>query len=1142
MKRYKPPYYAFISYCGSDEKWAKWLHKKLEYCHIPSELCKEHPNLPKKIRPVFWYKQDLSGTKLRKSLHSELNESKYLIVICSPESAKAFWVNDEVQAFIAQGKGDKIIPFIVSGTPHSPNPKEECFPKALQELSKEEEIRGIDVHRKEGKMHALVDVIATMFGIRFDELWQRHERRRKKIRNITIAFLTTLLFLISCIFYIEKPEYIFYADFTEVNGKPLGIRCLSDISNRHVSYKFVYKRLHFFDKQRTLSEVIRVNSKEVPIDDTDTPVMLSDDSFLKNQFPIIKLIYNDNRQLIGISFSDKMGTQKKEWRYIRRQNKLLAEIYTTNRFSDSDFQNTDTKREKSNIKMLCFDLDANGQNEKITFHSSNSYNLKNSKTKNAIGIYGLNVKRDKRKRIIRIENIGENGEVAYSDNGIMCADYKYKGDLITDEILNDGNSKINDFGYNISNITYDKNDNVICIKLLDYNKQLKNGLDGYAIERATYTDGNISQVEYFDQNRLRTNHKKTKCHLWKKKYNKKGYCIETSFYDTNRNLRNGSNGYAIAKYDYDSHGNLCEESYVNDNGEPCISKIIGVHKIQKKYDKYGNCTYAKCYNINNNPCFNKEGYCSQRTKYDDVGNITSVELFDVKDDLIIGNNGYAIKTADYSIDDEGNSYVTYSDYGKQKEAIITKNCNSHAVRCTYNNEGAIIKEEYYDNSMKPCTNKYGFSIVRYLYDHKGRRVSAKYFDQFDKLCNRIEQSTDIFGEYATDSIIYANDRTYTIIYKDKNGNAANVWHGVSVVEYKKNRNIEYASCYDAIEGNLINNADSFAVRKLILNERKEPVSVSYYNMNYSPCKIKMGISSFEYKFDYRGNIIKTSYYNENHQLTDVIGAAVIIFKYDSRDLLVEAETFSSQGSHYYRNGAYCIKRNKYDIYDNCIEESFWKSNKQRTYIDNDNYAIVKKKYDNFGNITEMSFFDQKAKATNCENKYHKVITKYDHFGRAVLISYYGLNEEPVCVKQGWALIKNNYDKASILLQSRIFLKDDKTVIGSELFKYNTDGTIQSIKRFDGNNQLLNEGKPGIMTKNGFVIVEWSIWDISKPIDPYFDILLSNLQVYPQKVVGISVYTKELTNMTITSQDIIQEIIPFYVVKELESLYFDNIHK
>lgn len=72
-----------------------------------------------------------------------------------------------------------------------------------------------------------------------------------------------------------------------------------------------------------------------------------------------------------------------------------------------------------------------------------------------------------------------------------------------------------------------------------------------------------------------------------------------------------------------------------------------------------------------------------------------------------------------------------------------------------------------------------------------------------------------------------------------------------------------------------------------------------------------------------------------------------------------------------------------------------------------------------------------------------------------------------------------------------------------------------------------------------MIVKWSIWDISKPIDPYLDILLSNLQVYPQKVIGISVYTKELINMTITSQDIIQEIIPSYVVKELKSLYLDN---
>ena len=132
-------YYAFISYNSADEKWAKWLQHNLEYYHIPSALCKKYPELPKKIRPVFWYKQDLSGTKLKKALNNELSSSKYLIVICSPDSAKADWVNDEVVAFIGQGKGDKIIPFIVSGIPHAKNPEEECFPQhcaILQEMKK----------------------------------------------------------------------------------------------------------------------------------------------------------------------------------------------------------------------------------------------------------------------------------------------------------------------------------------------------------------------------------------------------------------------------------------------------------------------------------------------------------------------------------------------------------------------------------------------------------------------------------------------------------------------------------------------------------------------------------------------------------------------------------------------------------------------------------------------------------------------------------------------------------------------------------------------------------------------------------------------------------------------------------------------
>lgn len=214
-------YYAFISYNSADEKWAKWLQHSLEYYHVPSALCKEYSNLPKKIRPVFWYKQDLSGTKLKDALSKELENSKFLIVICSPDSAKSEWVNDEVQSFIKQGKGDKIIPFIVGGVLHAKNPNEECFPPALLGLKRDEEIRGIDIRRKEGKWHALVDVIATMFGIRFDELWERHKRRRRRIVFWSILSLLAVLSICVAWRVSVKKELITQAKFIAAEAEKL---------------------------------------------------------------------------------------------------------------------------------------------------------------------------------------------------------------------------------------------------------------------------------------------------------------------------------------------------------------------------------------------------------------------------------------------------------------------------------------------------------------------------------------------------------------------------------------------------------------------------------------------------------------------------------------------------------------------------------------------------------------------------------------------------------------------------------------------------------------------------------------------------------------------------------------------------------
>ena len=65
-------------------------------------MIESHPELSKKLTPVFIDELDLVGRdgSLSESLKGYLNESQYLILICSPSSAKSPYVNDEVDYFI----------------------------------------------------------------------------------------------------------------------------------------------------------------------------------------------------------------------------------------------------------------------------------------------------------------------------------------------------------------------------------------------------------------------------------------------------------------------------------------------------------------------------------------------------------------------------------------------------------------------------------------------------------------------------------------------------------------------------------------------------------------------------------------------------------------------------------------------------------------------------------------------------------------------------------------------------------------------------------------------------------------------------------------------------------------------------------
>ena len=190
-------YYAFISYKREDEKQAKWLQNKLEHYKLPTVVRTENPSLPETIYPIFRDTTDLSGGFLAGAIEDALKSSKYLIVVCSPRAAQSQWVCKEVQYFIDSGREKYIIPFIIDGEPNSKNIAEECFPENLRNLSGEKEILGINISEM-GRDAAAIKVVARMFDLRFDTLWQRYERS-KKIKRIQLYCLSLLVAIIGLV-------------------------------------------------------------------------------------------------------------------------------------------------------------------------------------------------------------------------------------------------------------------------------------------------------------------------------------------------------------------------------------------------------------------------------------------------------------------------------------------------------------------------------------------------------------------------------------------------------------------------------------------------------------------------------------------------------------------------------------------------------------------------------------------------------------------------------------------------------------------------------------------------------------------------------------------------------------------------------
>jgi len=190
---------AFLSYSHADAAWASWLLKRLETYRVPSRLVGTtgaNGPIQARLGKLFRDRDELpSAGDLGTTIRSALADSEWLILVCSPKAAQSPWVNAEVEAFLASGRGDRVLCFVVDGTPGSADPGQQCFPPALllpdaggvlrEPLAADARPTG------DGRERAFLKLVAGLLGVGYDALAQRENQRRQR-RLIAVASASLL--------------------------------------------------------------------------------------------------------------------------------------------------------------------------------------------------------------------------------------------------------------------------------------------------------------------------------------------------------------------------------------------------------------------------------------------------------------------------------------------------------------------------------------------------------------------------------------------------------------------------------------------------------------------------------------------------------------------------------------------------------------------------------------------------------------------------------------------------------------------------------------------------------------------------------------------------------------------------------------
>lgn len=1012
MEKREYEYYAFISYSRTDEKWAKWIQRKLETYRFPISLRRENQDLPGKIFPVFRDKTDLPSGVLWEQLKRQLEESEYLIVICSPDSARAEWVTKEIAYFQELGRGRKIIPLIVEGEPHAADSARECYNPALLRYP-EEELLGVSVPEL-GRSRAVLRVIASLMQLRYDQLVMR-DRRRTRRRRLAAAGVAAA-FLAACggIVWYETPHSAYYWSYVYRNETPVGLVEVSarDRKAAHDYYKIVTRR----------GRVIRLERVNSVGTITDGAV-----AFAIDELPYIEYSYGEEGNLDSVTQKTDSG----EVEMVKSYTQSLSAVDFRNPHDDTGFGTLPANlgssmgmelsallSGKSEIARQLQEYDENGYLVQVLY----MWDSRNTPVCDNNGIYGKQYIRDEKGQIRRMVHLGKDGEplrIQYGGTSVAYTDYEYDdcGRIVRYAVYDaEGNPTLDEEHVFCWEYRYDEFGRAVYACCLDAEGKLSPNIGGVCQYELEYNDqGFLTEIYAEDAEGALACDKEVGVVRTVYRHDEKGRRTAMQYYDGEGNPAvGGMDGYAGASWEYDEQGRIVAMWYYGLDGElACASDNNGEAGFTKEFLEGGRTVQWTYYDREGNVAINRKGFAIERERLNEQGLVAETAYYDA----------------------EGNP--------------IRSCYNAASIVYEYDPAGQLTAVSYLDENGQPCSNDYGAALIRREYDRDGNVTVQQYYDTEGKPC----YINYAGGKYVRREAEYGPYGWATRIrYYDKDGEVVQVDGTCETqMEYDERGNCIRYAYYD-YKGSLRNNSDGYAIEELAYDEKGRLVSDRYLDEDGTPAKGRVYAQEMEY--DRKGNLLRTLSCALGGDGTEI--RRTTCHEYDERDNLIRQYSLDEQGQLCEDSDGIAIAEWTRDECDRAVQNSYY--NKEQELVD-----CVETDYYENGLTAERRLYDGPGESGGKERSFiGKVTYTYDAYGNQTEVWKYNRDGKVITDADGIACTAKTYNVKGECVREVFYDSSRRIVSGSDGYAvkemiYDPVGRVIRYDCYDEQERLLTQG-------------------------------------------------------------------------------------